>query len=259
MRYKTLLDNNILFGNGFLESIPHPEGILGEFFKAISVFCHYSGGITFFIFLLPFVYICYSRNLGIKLGVAILSTGILNGLAKFYFESPRPSGLSNSFTQLLKSAEEKSFGFPSGHSHVAILIWGIFFLHFKNKFLKGFSLFMIFSVPLSRMYVGVHYPGDVIGGLLMGFISLILIEWIFKLSPDFPSLKEMDSKKLISLIRSISLALIAITLPVTLVSSHANNEIHSQSLNSVIAASGSLAGFFSGILFLKYKFGENYF
>lgn len=260
MEYKTLLNNEILFGNSILEWIPHPEGIFGSIFKAISVFCHYTGGITFFVFLLPFVYLCYSKKLGIKLGVAILSSGIINGLAKFYFESPRPSGLPpERFFDLISAAEEKAFGFPSGHAHVAILLWGILFLHFQNRMLKSFSFFMILAVPFSRMYMGVHYPGDVIGGFLMGLVSLFIIEGLFRFSPDFPSLGLVNKERQASLSRSISLALVAITLPITLISRDPMTEIHSHSLNSVISAGGSIAGFFSGILYLKYKFGENYF
>ncbi len=163
------------------------------------------------------------------------------------------------FFDLVKATEEKSFGFPSGHAHIAILIWGIFFLHFRNPILKSFSFFMIIAVPLSRMYMGVHYLGDVLGGFVMGLLSLLLIEWMFKLSPDFPNLGQLEEKRISQLTRSISLALVAITLPATLISKVNGSEMHSASLNSVVSASGSTAGFFSGLLFLKYRFGDHYF
>jgi hypothetical protein len=46
------------------------------------------------------------------MAVAILSTGLINGLQKFIFASPRPIGLSTQFQEIQSSIKELSFGFP---------------------------------------------------------------------------------------------------------------------------------------------------
>lgn len=251
--HHVLFENGYLFGNLFLEAIPHPTGTLGEILRWLSTLCHFMGGANFFVFLLPFVYLCYSKSFGIKLGIALLSTAFLNGLAKYLFESARPIDLSDAILAVQSDLiKETSFGFPSGHSHVSILVWGILFLEFKNKFFRAFALFVIIFTPFSRMYAGVHYPGDVLGGFTMGLTSLLLIEFLFYKIPNFPNIKlEEESKS--RLTRSISLLIIAVTLASTLLS---KGTTHPQisSLEQVLIGTGSIAGFFVGLLYLNIIF-----
>ncbi len=251
--HHVLFENAYLFGNLFLESIPHPSGTLGEILRLLSTLCHFMGGANFFVFLLPFVYFCYSRNFGIKLGIALLSTAFFNGLAKYLFESARPIDLSEAILAVQSDLiKESSFGFPSGHSHVSILVWGILFLEFKNKFFRAFAIFIIVFTPFSRMYAGVHYPGDVLGGFTMGLTSLLLIEFLFYKIPNFPYLNLREELKL-QITRSISLAIIAITLgSVTLSKGTTHPQI--SSLEQVLIGTGSIAGFLIGILNLKILF-----
>jgi membrane-associated phospholipid phosphatase len=111
-------------------------------------------------------------------------------LAKYLFESARPIDLSDAILAVQSDLiKETSFGFPSGHSHVSILVWGILFLEFKNKFFRAFALvFIILFTPFSRMYAGVHYPGDVLGGFTMGLTSLLLIEFLFFTNSKFSTI-----------------------------------------------------------------------
>ena len=75
---------------------------------------------------------------------------------------------------------EDSFSFPSGHAVSAVVFLGLltFFVlkKSKSKFLKKisviFSVFMIFLVGFSRLYLNVHWLSDVIGGFLIGAIIL---------------------------------------------------------------------------------------
>ena len=127
--HHVLFENGYLFGNLLLETIPRPTGTLGEILRYLSTLCHFMGGANFFVFLLPFIYFCYSKNLGVKLGIALLSTAFFNGLAKYLFESVRPFDLSDAILAVQSDLiKEESFGFPSGHSHVSILVLTIQYL-----------------------------------------------------------------------------------------------------------------------------------
>ena len=80
------------------------------------------------------------------------------------------------------SLKQGGFSFPSGHSMIAVCMYGylIYMVNkkFTNKYLKFISIFMlvvlIISIGLSRVYVGVHYISDVIAGYILALILLIL-------------------------------------------------------------------------------------
>lgn len=75
-----------------------------------------------------------------------------------------------------------SFSFPSGHSTIAVSFYSfvglIFILESKQKMHRSVLIILTFTIVtlilLSRLYLGVHYLSDVIGGLLVGGISVIL-------------------------------------------------------------------------------------
>lgn len=252
MEHTVLYDNNYLFGNLIIEGIPHPAGIIGLILKYLSVVCHFAGGTIFFVVLLPFIYICYDKRFGIKLGFALLTSGIINGFFKFIGHSYRPIGLSDSILAVQDTLiKETSFGFPSGHSHVSILIWGLLFIYFKNRWMRILSLFFIIFTPFSRIYAGVHYPGDVLGGFTMGLLQLLFTEWLFKKFPEFPHLKEKSELTTLRP-RSLSLLLIVLTLPFILLEKGQLLEQELSSIEQIITAGGSLAGFFTGVFYIEF-------
>lgn len=255
METQVFFQNNFLFGNEFLESIPHPNNGFGFFLSILSLICHFIGGDKFFIFLLPFLYFCYNRKFGIKLGLALLSSGFVNGILKYIFESPRPTGLSieiiNSQLNLIK---EISYGFPSGHSQVSILVWGILFLEFKNKFFRILCIGIIILTPFTRLYTGMHFVGDVIGGFFIGIINLYLIENLFLKFPNLLeiSFSEVTKKKYF---RTIFLSLLAITLSTILLKPN-GTKMSSASISQIITCAGSFFGSIIGFLVLEIFYKE---
>lgn len=77
---------------------------------------------------------------------------------------------------------ENSFSFPSGHATIAVALYGfiiyILFREFRSRLHRFFILFfgvlLIFLIGLSRLYLGVHFLSDVIGGYLLGLIWLLV-------------------------------------------------------------------------------------
>lgn len=76
----------------------------------------------------------------------------------------------------------RSYSFPSGHAFGSVIYYGLFsYLDFKyiahpwNVIISSLLWVMILLIGISRVYLKTHYPSDIIGGWLLGFISLVVI------------------------------------------------------------------------------------
>ena len=114
----------------------------------------------------------------IMLTINIFITTLLNNAFKYVIQRPRPDHI-----RLIKQG---GYSFPSGHSMISIALYG-FLIYVANKKIKNIYLkilidvlltLLIILIGLSRIYVGVHYPSDVLAGYLFALsitISTIVI------------------------------------------------------------------------------------
>ena len=118
---------------------------------------------------------------GVKFAIAALSsTAIYQGM-KYIFQRPRPD-------IALRLIEESGYSFPSGHSMNCLVSYGILayllLRYCENRKLAkllsvGLGLIVIL-IGLSRVYVGVHFPTDVIGGWSLGIAVLVAMMYAFE-------------------------------------------------------------------------------
>ena len=109
------------------------------------------------------------RGAAWTLPVAVLGAGLLIQGVKLSFHRPRP----HLFTPLL---HETGFSFPSGHSLIAMVVYGLlgaFLMHLftgkgPRRVVAALTVLLIFAIGVSRVYVGVHYPTDVLAGWTAG-------------------------------------------------------------------------------------------
>jgi len=130
------------------------------------------GDETFYVALLPIVYLLISRELGFKLILLFMTSAWINVTLKAILAMPRPP-------QELWKVEASGYGFPSGHAQSSTVFWG--YLSYKVR-IRAFILFatlMVLLIAYSRVYLGVHYPHDVAGGIIIG-LALILISHIIE-------------------------------------------------------------------------------
>ena len=118
---------------------------------------------------------------GVKFAIAALSSTALYQGMKYIFQRPRPD-------IALRLIEESGYSFPSGHSMNCLVSYGILaYLILKycenRKLAKLFSVglgLIIILIGLSRVYVGVHFPTDVIGGWSLGIAVLVAMMYAFE-------------------------------------------------------------------------------
>jgi membrane-associated phospholipid phosphatase len=146
---------------------------LGAWLDAPMQFFSFLGNEEFFLLVMPAFYWCVSSAIGLRLGLLLLFSSNLNSIFKLVFHSPRPFWYS---THLRVLVSESSFGIPSGHAQNAAAVWGGLATSYKRTWVWITMLLVIFLIGISRLYVGVHFPRDVIVGWLLG--ALILVAYL---------------------------------------------------------------------------------
>ncbi len=139
------------------------------------------GDKEFFLLMLPLVYWCIDRQAGASLFMLLLFSACLNEVAKLLAEQPRPF---NYDPRVIKLVHEDSGGFPSGHTQSTVVVWGYLAWRFKKKPLWLLAGFLLVAIPLSRIYLGAHFPTDLLGGYAVGVLVLFLF---LRLNPQLES------------------------------------------------------------------------
>lgn len=149
------------------------QGSVGDWFIAPMRFVSYFGNEEFFLLVMPLIYWSVDSALGLRMGMILMTSNLLNYIGKLAFAGPRPYWISSQVRALWLT--ETTFGIPSGHSQLTMSVWGICAAYFKRTWFWVVALVVIFLVGLSRMYLGVHFLHDVLFGWLLGALTL----WAF--------------------------------------------------------------------------------
>jgi membrane-associated phospholipid phosphatase len=145
---------------------------LGAWLLAPMQFFSFLGTEQFYLFIAPALLWCLDAGLGLRLGLGLMVSASVNSILKLVFHSPRPYWINERVQAL---AAETSFGIPSGHAQNAVVVWGILAAWIRKTWVWVVAILLMLMIGLSRLYLGVHFLGDVVVGWLVG--GLIL--WAF--------------------------------------------------------------------------------
>lgn len=140
-------------------------------FKALT----FMGDQVFFMLLLLLVYWCLDRRTGARLAILFLLCAYVNTVAKAPAGQPRPYQYDPRVLQLSKAG---GGGLPSGHTQNAVAVWGYLASQFRSAWFWFVAGLLMLFIPLSRLYLGVHFPTDLLGGYLLGSALLFLYLWL---------------------------------------------------------------------------------
>ena len=165
-----------------LYTFRHP--LIAKFFLWVSLFGKWQIVASLAVI---FLIILWLRKKWIYIIPFLLTLGgstLSDFLGKFIIHRPRPHEVA--------FYHENSYSFPSGHATIAIAVYG-FIAYFLLKNIKKWkyriniffaAVILILAIGFSRLYLGVHYLSDVIGGYLLGSLwliaSLSLTEWLIE-------------------------------------------------------------------------------
>ena len=142
------------------------------------------GDEVFFIVFFPVSYWLWNKSILARAGVVIFFSVFFNAWLKNLFEIPRPP------IEHLVMAEVGDWSFPSGHAQYSTVMWGWLAYELKqlalnrsgpagktdlinlSKFVYPIAAAIILAIGFPRIYLGVHYPVDVLAGIFIGLLTL---------------------------------------------------------------------------------------
>jgi len=155
------MDNVLAWGLDFIRSVQTiGNPVLTTVMKAIT----FTGSEIAYLAAIPFIFWCYDERKGLRLATAFLLSAWVNCSLKEVWRQPRPYELDPS----VGMAVENSFGLPSGHAQGSATFWGIIAGWMRSPYGIVFAIAMPLVVGFSRIYLGVHFPTDVVAGWLLG-------------------------------------------------------------------------------------------
>lgn len=142
------------------------QGLRSAGLDGFMLMMSYLGSEYFYILLFPVLYWAVSKRLGLLAGTGLLVSVYIGEYIKWAFQLPRPGA------PVLRLWEETSPGFVSTHAAPAVGVWGTLAVAIRRTWFTVLALFMIFFISLSRLYLGVHFPADVVGGWIVGLFAM---------------------------------------------------------------------------------------
>lgn len=150
-----------LWGLELIKAIQQIHGpVLDSIMQAITFF----GSEDFYLLLLPALVWSIDYQVGIRLGIILLFSSYLNTDIKDLFQQPRPFTLDPA----VKLSEADGYSLPSGHAQSATVVWGSLGVWVRKTWFWALAILLIVLVGFSRIYLGVHFPTDVLAGWAIG-------------------------------------------------------------------------------------------
>ena len=149
--------------------------LISDFATPIAKFITNFGGAIFFVVLTIILLVTIkNRKIGLSIFSNLAIITILNQLLKRILQRHRPTEY--------RIIEETGYSFPSGHSMISMAFYGyliyLIYRYVKNKYIKWSSIailsILICAIGVSRIYLGVHYTSDVLGGFFISISYLII-------------------------------------------------------------------------------------
>ncbi len=149
--------------------------LISDFTTPIAKFVTNLGGAIFIIALAIVLFIVIkNKKVGISIFTNLAIITILNQLLKRILQRPRPTEY--------RIIEETGYSFPSGHSMISMAFYGyliyLIYKYIENKYVKWILIsllsILICMIGVSRIYLGVHYTSDVLGGFLISISYLVI-------------------------------------------------------------------------------------
>lgn len=154
----------------FLQSFSGP--IVDRLFETIT----FLGEEAIYVLFIVILYWCINKKIALRLAFIQIFSMVINGAIKDIVKAQRPIGENGIFS--LRVTTATGYSFPSGHTQGTATFWSALMKIYKKPWIYILGCFTIIAVALSRLYLGVHWPQDVVAGIVFGIISMLAADKI---------------------------------------------------------------------------------
>ena len=155
-----------------LEILRNIQSIANPFFDFLFQLITICGEQIVLISIISIIYWTLDKKFGEYIAYSVLTSVLLNNSIKDIFKMKRPIGEEGIRT--LREQTATGYSFPSGHTQSASSFYGAMAIYLKKRVMYIIATIMIISIGFSRLYLGVHYPKDVIVGGILGVLTSLI-------------------------------------------------------------------------------------
>ena len=157
---------------------------LGETGVSIVSFFSMFGEELLLILILGFLYWCYDKKMARTVGLSVIMGLVWNTMIKNIFLRRRPY-FDHERIKILRIVDPEAeiydiaaqgYSFPSGHSTNVATLFGSLAVNLRKRWMTVIAIVIPLLAGFSRFVVGAHYPTDVLGGFLLGILTVVIIQ-----------------------------------------------------------------------------------
>lgn len=165
-----------------IEIIKSIQSMVSPFWDVFFQIVTMTGEEYFYILAAAIIFWCINKKFGYKLGFALLTSTIINIAFKDIFNTSRPIGVPGIRSLRIETATGPSF--PSGHTQGSATFWISCIIQVRKRWIYIVGILAIILMGYSRLYLGLHYPIDVFGGIVIAIIWTFISNYIFEYTQE---------------------------------------------------------------------------
>lgn len=155
----------------FLESLRTDFSV--KLFEGITML----GEETILILMIAVLYFAYDKRLALRIGYITITSMCVNNTVKNLVKRPRPFAVAE--VNPARAHTATGYSFPSGHTQTIATWSSAFAMYFKKAWVSVLAGVGIVAVAFSRLFLGVHYPSDVIVGAVLGAVIAVGLSIVY--------------------------------------------------------------------------------
>ena len=155
------------------------QSLASPFLDLIMNMITVAGEMMIPVLVILIIYWCVDKKKGLVSAMSLLTALMTTQIIKAIVRYPRPFMMYPDLIKGGRISTATGYSFPSGHSTTASSFYGSVAMLFRSRAVRIIAVLLIIAVPLSRLYLGVHWPMDVIGGTAIGLASAMFLVPVF--------------------------------------------------------------------------------